>query len=867
MDHGTGKSVRDILLARRGVAFVGSQENLLPDDTVRAVEIELAELGYSISAQLQRRLASCSPAGIAAFRDWALRVLAQQVGGDQKHQPLFRRFPEGIPADTLDLWWTKVLVNFFQAEGQPCLFCRRVGTTHVLDPCLHVICDHCFDGTNYSACPVCEHHIDPSSPFIRPALEQRAPQEKIVFKLLDLGTSEEAESEKLFVSLCERKQALSPDDRDALIVIVREYRAKILSWLPTTVPLRENVAVVFGTLFREIGAAEVLPHARRYLTTATDVLRFIAVFSGGDASLQGETVFKTFERESRSSRFWGTIAKLLGAERPKFAAAQIVVPLRVRRFKVAKLSRSLRRSLLELMEGMNPPQLTEDMLRHRSYWVWIGEFLHPSEYAARYPNVAVAFLVVRKKGPDGTRAPKFRGWYARLEKTFVDKDVDSMLMILGARPGEFARRFDFALRLAGRDTAAVDRVVEAFVRTVPDFATPVLVMLRNHLPTRIAKAAVRIYWPKGKIAKGVSSTDERAALSERAIAPAVRAIQAELLRRFAGKPKFAVCLLDDDLRRVPVPFNERTGSRSAISLPRGACVQVPVGKTTRLFLHWCQPAKNSHSSDLDLSVAFYDQAWRYVGVCSYYQLQLAGKNGKIVARSSGDLRDAPWPDGASEFVDIHVDEATAMGARYAVMVVNNYAGLPFSLLERGYAGIMLRDDSGGAHFDPRTVAHKFALDGENGIFMPLVLDLQTGLLHWLDVQSKAQFEMNNVETSKATVSKICSELLTYFASGVRPSMYDLALLHAAARCERVIVRGAASLKSFARGPNETNEAFYERLFRGDDDGVNPSLPDPDADSSLAILFRGNVELAKQSGIYALFRERLLPTLAASDLLS
>ena len=74
-----------------------------------------------------------------------------------------------------------------------------------------------------------------------------------------------------------------------------------------------------------------------------------------------------------------------------------------------------------------------------------------------------------------------------------------------------------------------------------------------------------------------------------------------------------------------MPFNERTASAAAVSLPRGSRIRVPVEKTIRLFLHWCQPEKDGDQTDLDLSVALYDEAWRYLGVCSYYQLKLAGK--------------------------------------------------------------------------------------------------------------------------------------------------------------------------------------------------------------------------------------------------
>ncbi len=860
------KSVRDVLLTQRGLAFVTAAGQPADAEKVCAVELELAEVGYVVSERLRRRFGTCSSTELADFLGWALSALTEHVGGDQKHEPLFRHFPQGVPDNTKELWWNKVLVHFLQAEGQPCLFCGRSGTTHVLNPCRHVVCDHCFDSSNYSACPSCEHHVDRASPFFQPAQDRGRPLENVRFKVVDLAESEEHEAAKLFVSLCERRQALSPVDRESLLVILREYKSRVLDWLPATIPVRENVAIVFGTLFQECNSDHVLPVARRFMTTATDVLRFIAVASGTDGSLLRETRFMTVERTEAPSRFWGDIAKLIGARAPGPMRRAVTIPLRVCRFKVAKLPRPLRRAVLSLLDGMHRDRLIEDMLRHRSYWVWVGEFLHPHEYAARFPNIAAAFQIVRKKAPDGTTAPRFRGWYSKLAQSFDGRDIDAMLAILDERPGEFARRIDYAIRVAGDDSRAIDRVVESFVQKVPTLATPVLLTLRSHLPNRVTPARVRIYWPKGRIAKGASSTDERPPLPLSAIEPVCRTIDAELLHRFAQKPAFSVCVIDDELRDVTVPFNERTASAAAVSLPRGSRVRVPLEKTMRLFLHWCQPAQGGQPTDLDLSVALYDDAWQYIGVCSYYQLKLKANDNQVIAQSAGDLRDGPWPEGATEFVDLHCGPAADNGARFAVMVVNNYAGMPFSRLERGFAGLMIRDDACGTHFDPRTVELKFAVNGENGVFLPFVLDLRDRVLHWLDVQSKGQFELNNVETSSAAITKICPELISYFESGVRPAIYDLALLHAAARCERIMVRGA-DVQYFTRRSGEDRVAFHQRLVAGESDGnwsppwaANPA-------PILAFLYRGDLDLPEKSSSYALFRERVVPTTSASDLLS
>lgn len=856
-----------VLLRRSGLVFVPEQsEEKLPEDYLRAVELELAELGYAVSSRLRARLERLPVAELTKLQAWLWNVLAAQLGGDQQHQPLFRDFPNGIPSDTFELWTRKVLSHFVQAEQQPCLFCGRTGTTHVLSPCLHVVCEHCFDGTHYSACPICEHPVDTPSPFFKPSASRPLPTERVVFKLLDAGTRIDSQARELFVSFCERKQALSPADKDDFKALIEDSRARVLAWLPEVIPVRENVAEIFGALFRVCDPGEVLPVARNHLSTATDVLRLIAAWSGADPALGRQTVFRSVSQAEAPGRFWGRIAELLGVARAGTHSREVSVPMRIHRFEVAPIQRPVRRALLALLDGLHPDALTEDMLRHRSYWVWLGQLLHPHEYAARFPNVARAFAIVRKKAPDGTPAPAFRGYYSKLDVAARDGDMDTLKRLLLQRPGELARRYDHALRLAGDDVRAQTGLVEAFTHACGEFSTPVLLTLLSHLPARVRKAPLRMYWPKGGTASGVSGPDERPVLSPDVVAPSVTAVELELLRRFASKPAFDDFILDEELKGIPVPFNERTASRSAVALPRGARVQVPEGKTLRLFLHWCEPEQGGQRTDVDLSVGFYGPGWEYVGVCSYYQLKYARPTGETVAVSGGDLRAAPFPAGATELVDINRAEALKQGLRYAVMVVNNFRGMPFSLLERGYAGLMLRDDVQGQHFDPRTVQLKFALQGENGIFMPLVIDLVDGTLHWLDVYSKGEFEFNNVESSKAAISKVCPEMMEYFASGVRTSMYALALLHAAARGRRVTVRGLEP-RVFVRGPEEDAASFHARLVRGVGGTPAGAVSITEGEPVFALLYRGDLALPPGSASYALFREQVNPTLSASDLLS
>ncbi|MFO0757538.1 MAG: MXAN_6230/SCO0854 family RING domain-containing protein [Byssovorax sp.] len=867
---------QEVLLLRRGLVFVSSTGTETREPAVRAFEIELGDLGYVLSTRLRKRLREASLDELCALRTWALGALAVALGADRRHEPLFRSFPEGIPADTYDLWWSKVLSYFAEGEGQPCPLCGRRSTTHVLTPCRHVVCDACWDGASYSACPVCEHHVDRSSPFFLPARAARelSPTEKVTFKRLDLGGDLDIEAKALFTSICLRKQALSPTDKDDLTGLLHDYRARVLAWLPPAIPVRENVALVFGTLFGVCDPAEVLPDARRFMTTATDVLRFLAVISGADASLQKQQTFRPVllaepdARPLRDPSYWQALALARGLKPPtRTPVYPVYLTYEKNRFKMAKLPRPLRRALLALLDAIPEERLIEDMLRHRSYWVWAGEFLHPHEHAKRFPTVAAAFAVIRRKAPDGTKAPVFRGFYSKMEAAVAAKDAVALSSVLAERPGELARRIDLSLRLAEGDERASAAVLEKLRSKLPAFATPVVLTLRSILPTRITKARRRLFWPKGLIANGVSKADHRALLSGTTVAEATTAIDAELCARFATKPGFEAALLDEALGAIVVPFNERTASRSAVMLPRGSRVPIPAGKTLRLFMHWCEPAVGGHETDLDLSVGFYDEAWAYKSVCSYYRLEARGANGAVIARSGGDLRNAPFPDGASELVDIHCEAALADGIRYAVMVVNAYAGMPFDHLERAFAGLMLRDDPMGAHFDPRTVALKFALAGANGVFMPLVVDLEQRTLHWLDVYSDGQLAFNNVRTSNGAITRICPEMIDYFASGARPSMLDLARYHAAARAPRVYLRRSEGTALFVRRPGEDILSFHRRLCRGEADEPRARPPRTDGPPLLAVLYRGDLELPAGSTSYALFREQQSPTLSASDLLS
>lgn len=864
----TMDATRVVLLRRQGVLFVEPGGGPAAEDWLRAFDLHLADLGFCASTRLREVIAQLGPGELEALRAFTMAALARPRAADRPHVPLFRKFPDDIPTDTTALWIDLFLIHFLQGRDQPCLFCRRVGTTHVLSPCMHVICDACFDGGNYSACPVCKRACDPS-PFFQlpPAEAGRKPNESVRLQLIDHGDDLIAAARELVAGFCARRQPMSPTDRDDLTAVVRDVGAAVIPWLPERIPVKENLALVMGTLLQVLPPDQVLPVARRMLATATDVMRVVAVWSGADASL-AKTARTVATSAEATGRWHGKTAKRIQDHVEYYKkhrySGGIYALIMSPRFKPAKIRRPQRRALLAILEGMDRERLIEDMLRHRSLWVRLGERLHPHEYADRFPNTAAAFAIVRERGPDGALAPAFQTFGARLEAAADQRDAPRMLEVLRERPGELARRLDHVLRLAGAQTTGT--VLDALKASVRALATPVLLTLWSRLPTRALPAKLRVYWPKGQCALGATEPDRRKSLSADAIARGVSIVEAELLRRFAAKPPLADVVIDAAMAQVIVPFNERTASRAAVALPRGSVLAIPDSKALRLFLHWCQP-KGGRTTDVDLSVAFYDGKWKLAGVCSYYQLTQAGRGGAVVARSSGDHTSAPFPDGASEFVDIDRAAAIAAGFRYAAMVVNAYSGMPFSELERATAGVMLREDLGGAHFDARTVELAFDLQGENGMYLPLVVDLDHQRLHWLDMYASGQFAFNNVATSNRDIARIGPAMIDYFAGGERPSMRDLALLHAAARAERVFVRYPdGSIGTLARQPGEPAAGFLARLRRNERERTLPALPALTF-PALAVVLRGDLALPPGSTAFALIRDQLTSTIAASDLLT
>ncbi|MFF3321608.1 MXAN_6230/SCO0854 family RING domain-containing protein [Streptomyces sp. NPDC002889] len=751
-----------------------------------ALETELLDRGFALTPQLHAALAWLGPAGLARAGQELVGQIDAQLGADRSHMPQFRCFPVSVPDNTCQLYVERVFALLLQWPSQPCVLCGTVGSVHPVSPCAHLVCRTCWDGADHSGCPLCHRKLDGDDPFLRPTHPRGPlPEDAAVGPLqpLDLGIDAPADAARALGRLLARRTPLPPQDREDLAVLLAHAPAG-LDWLPQEIAVRETKAFVLGTLLRDPRTREaVRPLLSAMLTTATDVLRLLCVFSGGEANL--------------------------------------LTPPRFR-----SLPRGLRRQLLCILDGLKTVHLIEDVLRRPAEWKHVAELLHPYEQHQRHPRAALAFAVLR--GTDTSATPlgaallrtaaehpeavrvdgvliKAHTWTARVEQALYERDMTEVLTLLAQRPGELLRRLDHVLRLYGVGTLP-DATVELLRRVLPKAGPGPLLAAFGRLRIRHLPGERRVFFPRGQVTHSYTLDDTRPPLPRALTGQVCALLEDEALRRLDAAPRFEVAVLDAQLAGLAVPGAERASAKTLVSVPRGSTQPLPRGEILRLFLHWMEPPKTE--VDLDLSVALFDTDWKFTGLCDWTSLVEGGR----AAVHSGDLTSAPAPDGATEYVDLDTAALAACGWRFAMPIVFSYNDIPFDELPDAFAGFMAlpSKDRRDASYDPRTVRQRYDLEGHSRIHVPMLVDLEQGTFLWTDLHLPASEGFHSVHRHSADLGRVGKDLYQYFTAG-RTTLWDLAVWHAAARTDEVAVVRGDELLHYRRDPAETAAEFAARI--------------------------------------------------------
>lgn len=545
----------------------------------------------------------------------------------------------------------------------------------------------------------------------------------------------------IFKNLVSSKTNLSARDKADIEEIIATY-SNFYDYLPDEIPLKENVALI-GKLILNKAAIKNATAIQKYYKTATDILRLVTALSDGDISLATDTKYRS-------------------------------------------LRRCERRMVMDLLAGCG--NILEDMYRYQYQWIRIGEIIHPFEFTAkRYKSVNDAFNNLRNE-----KKPLFVP--GKVQAAINVKDMQTAAILLKDRPGDFARQLDKLLR----DASNKNYVVNCFREVADKVSVPVLLQVRQHFKDRNNGNPIRVFFPKGNLARAISIPNELPAVDDKICKAVVKICDNAIIEQFKSKDFMGNVYIDESMRNFLVPFNQRSASTGSKNLVRGSRVGLNENaEAVRAFIWWTNTDKsrNTYSDgrvDIDLSAAIYDENWNYVEHISYTRL----RSGKMKAYHSGDITNGGSVNGkgVAEFIDINVD-AVAQSGRYVAFQVYSFTGQKFSELPNCRFGWMEREDvNSGEIFEPSTVDMSIDVNAEGVTAIPVIFDCKTKEFIWCDMnlamsQNRYSCWGNNLESNLRGVTAVCYAM-THLS---KPNLYSLIAFNAMARGMMVDNRNDADI--------------------------------------------------------------------------
>lgn len=668
-------------------------------------------LGFTFSKELFETLMHCGKDELKNFYTELIPELKALVGADVTYRPMYPNFPEQVAeASDVELFINAIVHYFTLGQLMP------------------------------------EYEKNERLPLI----------DVNKMTVLSIGNSEDLM--KILTNLASSKTSISQQDKEDIITIIKAT-PNYAKYLPDTIPLKENVALIGKLIIEEAPIKSAAP-IKKYFKTATDVLRLVTAMSDGDISLAAKTKYRS-------------------------------------------LKRCERRIILDLLA--NCGNITEDLYRYQYEWIRVAEILHPFEYKyKKYNGVNKAFNTLRNE-----KKPLMFG--GQVQAAILKKDMRTAATLLKERPGEFARQLDKVLR----DSDNANYILNCFKDIATSISTPVLLQVRQHFIGRMAeqRTPVRVFFPKGNLARAMSIKNELPAIDATICKNVARICRDALIEQYKEKDFLGNVFVDEDFKHYLVPFSQRSASKAVKTIVRGSKVPVKEdASAVRAFIWWTNMDDSKNDDywnngrvDIDLSAAIFDENWNYLEHVSYTHLRSA----KYKAYHSGDITNggSVKGNGVAEFLDVDIDSVGKRG-RYVVYQVYNYTSQKFCDLTNCRFGWMEREDvNSGEIFEPTTVAMKMDLTAESTVAIPVIFDCVERKFIWCDLNLAMPCSNrggNNIESNISGVIATCFAM----ANMNKANLYDLILLNAKARGNIVTDRNEADI-IFSNDTTKPTETVIE----------------------------------------------------------
>ena len=553
----------------------------------------------------------------------------------------------------------------------------------------------------------------------------------IPLKRIDLGTFDELYD--MFKELLDSKVSYSEQDKEDINTILESdfdisEIIHISEIIPSEFKIKENMAFVSKQIYE---CENYRPYAtliiNKYIKTYTDVLRIAVAMSDGDVSLATPTKFKNFKRKER-------------------------------------------RFLLRLFNNLGSLGNNEDLLRHKSMFLRLGEKIHPGEYRDRYKDAFYCFNNLR----NDAKKMKSNTFNSKLEKAYREKDLSKVLKLLKQRPGDFTRNLNRVLLLAqelGEEKFVL--VTNAYAKVAHNkVPTSTLLTAMNYFENRNNCNDSRVFYPKGNVAKAYVVDNNLPSLNTDAQVEIAETLHDLIMDTLKEKSDLGLVYIDPAIKQYVAPLKLRDMSKTNKPVERGSKFDIK-SNNIRFYCHWLNEIDeygDEEETDLDLSVGLYDENFVMIDYIAFNNLFASGIS------HSGDYVNAPASKGgATEYIDIEFDKLKP-NIRYIVTAVYSYSYQSFCQLPEAFVGYMeIPENAEIADYDAALSKIRLDLTTDQKNTVPCIIDVKEKKLIWTNLGS---------ETSEHTILEGMGTNLTILETLLKtekPNLYDLILMNALAR--------------------------------------------------------------------------------------
>ena len=438
------------------------------------------------------------------------------------------------------------------------------------------------------------------------------------------------------------------------------------------------------------------------------------------------------------------------------------------KIKYRSISRFGRKWFLKKLDEIckNNIRAIDDFSRNYYDWIIVFEKLHPGEFK-QFSNIySVA---------NNLRNNTYITFNSELVKAMEEKNIDAAVLLLKQKPGEFARNLNWLLSVSLGSKPKTESVINAFESIADKISVNVLIQLYNYFKNRNDLSENRIFVIKTETGsdKIYAVENNLRKLSLKTQSAVIKIIE-NAIAKIKNEPLGKV-YLSENMKKYMLPSNDRNVSENLKALPKGSyyTIDLKPNQILRLFIFWKNRKDEDdreYRTDVDLSIIGMDEtlssvlevSWR-----SYYKF----KDDPFTF--SGDVTNAPWPNGAAEFLDIDIEKFKKhpeyQQYRYLLMNINSYNGYNYDQFEC-FAGVMIRDENGKVNnlFKPDTVLTKFRLSSKSTEALAAIFDIKENKLILVDTTLPNKRSVSIAGESVNILSK-------YLEKYIKPSMsmYDL----------------------------------------------------------------------------------------------